>query len=190
VIAQILFELSYLFRRTPWDTGITPPELVAFLDSHPPGRALDLGCGTGTNAITMTKCGWQVVGIDISKLAIRRARKKARKAGLSIAFYQEDVTQLEFLKEPFDLVLDIGCFHSLPAEARARYAAQLKRLVRPAGIYLLYAWLKVEEYSGENPPKESEIHVLLSPNFECRDVAHGTERHRATAWFTFQRKTA
>jgi len=189
VIPQILFELSYLFHRTPWDTGITPPELFAYLDSHPPGRALDLGCGTGTNVITMTRRDWQVVGIDVSKLAIRRARKKARKANLSIALFQEDVTQLEFLAEPFDLVLDIGCFHSLPLETRARYAAHLKRLVKPAGTYLLYAWLHDEDLSRENPPKEAEIHALLSPDFECQHVAHGTERQRTTAWFTFNRKT-
>jgi len=189
VTHQILFELSYLFRRTPWDTGITPPELVAFLDSHPPGRALDLGSGTGTNAITMTKRGWQVVGVDVSIIAIRRARKKARTASLSIAFYQEDVTELGFLGEPFDLVLDIGCFHSLPLESRARYAAQLQRLVKPAGTYLLYAWLQDEDLSRENPPKEAEIHALLSPDFDCRHVAHGTERQRTTAWFTFIRKT-
>ncbi len=189
MISQILFELSYLFRRTPWDTGITPPELYAFLDSHPPGRALDLGCGTGTNAITMTRRGWQVVGVDVSKLAIRLARKKARRAGFSIAFYQEDVTKLGFLAEPFDLVLDIGCFHSLSVQARARYAAQLKRLVKPAGTYMLYAWLQDEDLSRENPLKEAETHALLSPDFECQTVAHGIERQRTTAWFTFQRKT-
>jgi SAM-dependent methyltransferase len=189
VIPQILFELSYLFRRTPWDTGITPPELYAYLDSHPPGRALDLGCGTGTNAITMTKRGWQVIGIDVSKLAIRRARKKARAANLSITYYQEDVSELGFLREPFDLVLDIGCFHSLPLEARARYAAHLKRLVKPAGTYLLYTWLRDENLSRENPPNEAEIHSLLSSDFDCQHVAHGTERQRTAAWFTFQRIT-
>ena len=188
MIQQILFELSYLLRHTPWDTGISPPELYAFLDAHPPARALDLGCGTGTNAITMAQRGWQVVGVDISKLAIRRARKKARKARLSIAFSQADVSQFRDPGAKFDLILDIGCFHSLSTEARAQYAANLKHLVIPAGTYLLYSWIKDDVESQENRPTEIEIQDLFSTHFECRDVTFGTERHRTSAWFTFQRK--
>ena len=45
---RIFFELRYLLGDVPWDTGVSPPELLDFLDRHPPGRALDLGCGTGT----------------------------------------------------------------------------------------------------------------------------------------------
>lgn len=189
MIQQVLFEITYLIRRTPWDTGITPPELYAFLDANPPGRALDLGCGTGTNAITMSQYGWQAVGVDISKLAIHRAHKKARKSGFTIDFFQEDVTTFRSPEEPFDLVLDIGCFHSLPSEARACYAANLKHLVRPASTYLLYAWLQDANTTNDIPPNEAEIRDLLSTDFECRNVAHGTERQRASAWFTFQRKT-
>jgi 2-polyprenyl-3-methyl-5-hydroxy-6-metoxy-1,4-benzoquinol methylase len=71
------FELRYLFRRTPWDTGITPPEVVAFLDRTPPGRALDLGGGTGTNAVEMARRGWEVTAIDFSSRAVLAARRRA-----------------------------------------------------------------------------------------------------------------
>jgi len=189
VIRQILFELWYLIRRTPWDSGISPPELMAFLDSHPPGRALDLGCGTGTNAITMTKRGWQVVAVDLSILAIRRASRKARKAGLSIDFRQDNVTALQDIGAPFDLALDIGCFHSLPQTARVRYAANLKRWLKAGSTYLLYSWLRDEDESQNNPPNEADILGLFSPEFQCRDVAHGKELKMTSAWFNFQRAT-
>src|SRR3989304_4662406 len=49
---RLHFELSYILGAAPWDRGVSPPELIAFLDSHPPGRALAIGCGTGTDAPT------------------------------------------------------------------------------------------------------------------------------------------
>ena len=58
-----LFNLWY-FQRPPWDSGISPPELMEFIRSSQPGRALDLGCGTGTNIITLAKNGWQVTGVE------------------------------------------------------------------------------------------------------------------------------
>ncbi|MFQ6101503.1 MAG: class I SAM-dependent methyltransferase [Anaerolineae bacterium] len=63
-IESWLFDLQYLLGRSPWDTGVTPPEVVELIASgdFPPGRALDLGCGTGTNGITLARHGWEVVG--------------------------------------------------------------------------------------------------------------------------------
>ena len=79
-----MFSLWY-FRRPPWDSGITPPELLEYLESRPAaGRAIDLGCGTGTNVITMARMGWQVTGVDFVPKAIDLAREKARKAGLRL----------------------------------------------------------------------------------------------------------
>lgn len=62
--------------RPPWDTGVSPTELNAYLSSNEPGRALDVGCGTGTNLLTMAQKGWEVVGMDIAWLSVVRARRK------------------------------------------------------------------------------------------------------------------
>ena len=84
------------FKKTPWDTGITPPEIVAMIESGkvPIGRALDLGCGTGTNAITLAQHGFEVIGIDVSRRAIALARRKVRSAQLAdrVRLERGDVT--------------------------------------------------------------------------------------------------
>jgi SAM-dependent methyltransferase len=134
--------LQYLLGRTPWDTEVTPPELIELIegDGAIPGEALDLGCGTGTNSIYLARHGWEVVGVDFAAVAIRRARRKARRVGVDCRFYRAGVTDLSFLAGPFDLALDIGCLHGVPPEGRERYAAGLARLVRPGGLYMLYAF--------------------------------------------------
>ncbi|MCJ7511394.1 MAG: methyltransferase domain-containing protein, partial [Anaerolineales bacterium] len=73
---RLFFELRYLLGDTPWDTGVSPPELLAYLHRHPPGRALDLGCGTGTNTLALAERGWEVTAIDFSSGALRVARRR------------------------------------------------------------------------------------------------------------------
>ena len=91
------FQWRYWRRQTPWDTQITPPEVMEFIARTPPGKALDLGCGTGTNAITLARHGWQVTGVDFASKAISAARRKAAGAGLKIDFHTADVTDLALL---------------------------------------------------------------------------------------------
>ena len=68
-------EFQYLyFHRPPWDTGMSPPELMEFIETHEPGRAIDIGCGTGTNVITLAKAGWQVTGVEFAPSSWRNKR--------------------------------------------------------------------------------------------------------------------
>src|SRR3972149_10558536 len=96
MLGKLFWNVQYVFGRPRWDTGITPPELVEVVEDGvvPRGRALDIGCGTGTNAIYLAKRGFQVVGTDIAWLAIRKARQKARDAGVVAAFYASEATKL------------------------------------------------------------------------------------------------
>jgi len=105
---------------------------------------LDLGCGTGTNVITLAQRGWQVVGVDFVKRAIQSARRKADQTGVSAEFVVSDVTRLEKVDGDFDLVLDIGCFHSLDTRERESYLQNLERLTKPGSTFLVYCSI----YSG------------------------------------------
>jgi cyclopropane fatty-acyl-phospholipid synthase-like methyltransferase len=185
---RLLFELQYLLGSAPWDTGQSPPELLSYLRDTAPGKALDLGCGTGTNVVTMAKHGWDAVGVDHASLAIWMARRRARHAGVDAEFHRADVSRFESDHAPFDLVLDIGCFHSLSEPAQMRYAANLRQLLRPGGTYLLYTWLSK---NGEEAraPSEGEIRGRFSLLCQLDQLARGQDRAGGTdsAWFTFRR---
>lgn len=141
LIRWILYHLSY-FKNPPWDSGISPPELLDFIVQHPPGKALDIGCGSGTNAITLAQHGWQVVGVDFIPHIISRARTKERKANVDVKLLLADASRLANIGEPFDMVLDIGCFHSLGADEQLRYIHNLDHLLAPGGFFLLYTFIK------------------------------------------------
>jgi cyclopropane fatty-acyl-phospholipid synthase-like methyltransferase len=138
ILRWLRFNLRYL-GQPPWDTGISPPELMAFLESSPPGRALDVGCGTGTNLVTMAAYGWEVTGLDITWLSVIKARGKLRQAGIKGQVRCRNVGSRLRLGNSFDLVLDIGCYHSLSTTEREAYRHNLEGWLTPGGTYLLYA---------------------------------------------------
>ena len=183
-----LFELRYWLGRTPWDTQITPPEVGAFLRHHPPGHALDLGCGTGTNAITLAQRGWQVTGIDFSMTAIWIARRKARRAGVHVNFCVGDVTDLSDLDGPYNYALDIGCLHAVDPAGRESYAAGLARLVQPGGHYMLYAWLPRSWNSATRGISQDQVADLLTPTFRIARVVVGEEQGAGSAWYWLQKQ--
>jgi SAM-dependent methyltransferase len=185
----LFFNLWYT-RRPPWDGGISPAELLDFLNRHPPGRALDLGCGTGTNIITLAKHGWQATGVDFAWRAIWIARRKAKQAGVRANFRIGDVTHLTNLHGSFDLILDMGCFHSLPPQGRQAYRANLRRLLAPGGTFLLYSFL--HESSRDGPGLGEDDINNLSAGLELVSRQEGSDRvgGRRSAWLTFQQPPA
>lgn len=186
LIQRLLFNFWY-FRNPPWDTGVSPPELLAYLQNHSPGRALDLGCGTGTNVICLARHGWQVTGVDFVPRAIRMAREKARRAGVQADLRVGDVTRLSDLSGPYDLVLDMGCFHSLSPHGRQAYVKNVERLLAPGGSFLLYVFFK--EDPGAAGPGVSQADLeILSESLDLSQRTDGTERGvHPSAWLTYQK---
>lgn len=184
-LKQLYFNLLYL-RHPPWDTQVSPPELLEYIENNPPGRALDLGCGTGTNVITLAQHGWQAVGVDYVKRAIQDASYKSAQAGVQAEFIAEDVTKLEKVSGLFDLVLDIGCFHSLADKEKQRYINNLERLTRPGSTLLLYGFLRGIDSSGTGMD-ESDI-LAFDKLFTLSRRVDGTDRgQRPSTWLTFVR---
>ena len=184
---KFFFTLAYWFNQLPWNTGITPPEVYAFLEQNPPGRALDLGCGTGTNALTLAKRGWQVVGVDYVSRAIRMARRKIHEAELAdkADFLVGDVLDPDLVQGEFELILDIGCFHSFNGTDIHRYKDLVFSHLAPGGSLLLYVHLSENPGSGHGT-KESDLEVLVSA-LSLRWRQDGSESNRPSAWLQFQK---
>jgi SAM-dependent methyltransferase len=182
------YQWLYWRKRTPWDTQITPPEVMEFIARTPPGRALDLGCGTGTNAITLARHGWRVTGVDFIPKAVLAARAKAGRSGVSVDFLVGSVIDRSVLTCPFDYVLDIGCLHSLKAEDRTRYAANLTRWLRPQAWYMLYAWLPRPWEGGIVGISNEEVEDLLREDLLNVRTTIGEENGNPSSWYWFQRR--
>ena len=183
-LRRLTFNFWY-YRNPPWDTGISPPELLQFIASHPPGQALDLGCGSGTNVITLAKHGWKATGADFAGRAIRLAREKARRAGVDVCFYVDDVTKLEHISGQFDLILDIGCFHSLPEDGRQAYLRTVEQLLSPGGTYLHYVFFKNIQNDGGPGITEADLEAVAAA-LDLVSRVDGSERGlRPSAWLTY-----
>lgn len=188
--SRLKYEWRYWWGQTPWETEVTPPEVLAFIQNTRNGKALDLGCGTGTHAITLAQHGWRVTGIDFSRKAIHRARCKAAKAGAEIAFHIADVTSPLKHNDLYDFVLDIGCFFSLREKDRKQYIEMLAGLVRPKGCYMLFSWLprlKRGRIVGILP---EEAKLLFQENFKSIRTRIGVEKGCPCAWCWFERRCA
>jgi 2-polyprenyl-3-methyl-5-hydroxy-6-metoxy-1,4-benzoquinol methylase len=161
---------------------------MEFIAAAPPGKALDLGCGTGTNAITLARHGWQATGVDFAPKAIRAARRKAEQAGFTIDFRCADASNLGMLTGPFDYVLDIGCLFTLKDSARIGYARELARLLRPQGDYMLYAWLPRPWKGGVRGISTEAVESLLSNALVRTRLVIGEEKGYPSAWYWYQRR--
>jgi SAM-dependent methyltransferase len=185
------FERAYRRGRTPWDTGVTPPEVVEEVSAMEPGRALDLGCGTGTNVLWLAQHGWTATGVDRSATAIESARRKADWTAGAM-FAEGDVTRLAELKVdgPFDLVLDIGCFHGVPVRRRDAYVREATRVARSGALMLMFAHGQSLGQRWRRPTperREQEIRRRFGEAFEIERVVPGRDPPGA-AWFYLRRR--
>ena len=118
--------------------GTAPDESLAkWIDegSIRPGRALDLGCGNGRNAIFLCRSGFSVEGVDYSQAAIDWARERTREAGVDVLLRRQCVFGPEFVAGRYDLVYDSGCFHHIPPHRRKSYVELVARALKPGGSF-------------------------------------------------------
>jgi SAM-dependent methyltransferase len=190
----------YAAGQTPWDHELPPPELIATLENLPPGRALDLGCGYGRAALYMARRQWLVDGVDFIDLAVAGAINRAAEAGVAerVQFHVSPVTDLHYLSGPYDLALDVGCMHNFDENELRTYRDEVARLLRPGGLYLLFAHLRAEpvEYDVDGRPRwlpESLLHAYFKADFHLERAEHGQTQMAdhppwPSAWFWFRRR--
>jgi SAM-dependent methyltransferase len=129
--------------------------------------------------------GWEVTGVDYVGRAIRAAKRKVPNATL----LRGDVTRLDDIgvTGPFDLLLDIGCFHSLPDSRRDAYVSQAAKVARPGATLLLFAF--GEPGPGTPSAPESEIRQRFGNDFKVVEVLAGALMRKQT-WYRMQRNSA
>ena len=181
---KTLFSLYYLFKPR-WDTGIPVPELQRALVDRPAGKALDLGCGTGTNVRYLVEHGWQATGIDFVPRAIQKARRKL--GDLPATLLVGDVTRLAGLDlpGPFDLALDVGCFHTLPMDGRQGYVRGLRGWLRPGALYMVYAF-QPESADDRHGLARQAMLAAFAEGFKLTGYEQG--QGRRSAWYYFERR--
>lgn len=144
---RLLFRVFYALGFTPWDGHPIARSLRRLVEGDgssprlPPDRALDVGCGTGDNAIYLAQQGWQVIGVDFTAKAVDRAREKARAAGVAVEFVQADVTRLSSssVGSAFSLIVDNGCLHGMDDADRAAYVREVTGAAAPDARLVILA---------------------------------------------------
>lgn len=109
------------YRDAPWPTD-PDPDVVELVADLAPGRALDVGCGTGRHAVWLASRGWQVTGVDASAVGLAQAAQAAAAAGVQLRLVRAELGVDPLPEGPFDLVL-LANIHPQPQQREAVFAA-------------------------------------------------------------------
>jgi SAM-dependent methyltransferase len=185
---------SYASGELPWDTGQPEPLLVEFITSGGivPARTLEIGAGTGTNAIWLAERGFDVLGVDVSTLAVEQARAKMQGRDLRCRFATLDFLAAPAPEGPFHFVFDRGCFHVFDEpEERARFASRVAAALVRGGLWLSFIGSTEGPPRDGGPPRRSahEVALAIEPALEILELRSAEFRgHDAKAWFCLARQ--
>jgi SAM-dependent methyltransferase len=132
------------------------------------GKALDIGCGTGSFSVYLAKLGYEVTGLDMFSRALEMGKARAEKEGVSVNWVEADLFSWRS-QQKFDLILDSGCLHALVGGNLHKYKEQLLSWLTPGGDYVLGHWGKKHTFDwlpiGPRRRTHDQIVKLLSPEF-------------------------
>ena len=179
----------------PWDTGTPDPLLVEMIESRAitPGRALEIGCGTGTNAIFLAERGFEVLGIDVSEIAVEKARAKAQGR---CRFETLDFLAAAPAGGPFQFIFDRGCFHVFDEDdERSRFAENVAAVLVEHGIWVSLIGSTEGAPRDQGPPRRSAREVMnaIEPWLEIvqlRSAEFGVYEEQLKSWVCVSRKRA
>ncbi|MFH1807712.1 MAG: class I SAM-dependent methyltransferase [Pseudomonadota bacterium] len=191
------WDSRYVDGFLPWDTGRADAHLLRVVEERGirPGRAVELGCGTGTNSIWLAQQGFDMTGLDLAPTAVQRARAKAEAAGVACEFVNADILNDPLPAGPFDFAYDRGCLHTFALDSeRTLFVEHLAAMLAPGAL-----WHSLIG-STDGPPRESgpprrsaaQIASAVEPHFEIlelRSTSFDSERHaEARAWVLVARR--
>jgi SAM-dependent methyltransferase len=199
-LMSLQFNLAYFFGYAPWDRWGGKPlrqlrELLEGPQAIAPGRVLDLGCGMGRATIYLAQLGWKATGIDAVGRALRVARRRAATAGIEVEFVEGDITQLDRagIVGPFDLFLDLGCFHILSDQERRRYGESIARAATANARLILFAFGHNKHFLGPRGAERDDIERSLAPDWTIvwstpeKELPYRTPRGASATWYMLQR---
>ncbi len=172
---KYFWEMAYFKRYVeqvtsslPWEDN-KPFNLLGEIfksNGHVPRNVLELGSGTGRDAIFMAEKGSNVTAVDISSIAIKIAKESAKKADVKCKFLNRDIFKMNLKSENFDFIFDRGCFHHVPFILHNEYAQLISKLLSPDGSFYLIC------HCQQKLPKESFYHFLgkLAWLLNCLEV--------------------
>ena len=157
----------------PWDIGRAQAEFANLArNGEVRGRVLDVGCGTGENAIFFSQFGTEVWGIDSAPLAIEKAKLKAKERGASVRFLVADAFHLDALRTRFDTITDCGLFHTFSDEQRSLFAKSLRSAMEKHGTYFMLAFSTKEptDWGGPRRVSEEEIRDIFRQGWKINYI--------------------
>ncbi len=173
-----------LQTRPPWDIGHPQPAFVELVRTGElkKSRTLDVGCGTGENALFLAKNGFSTVGVDLSTRAIDVAKAKASERKLKVDFRVANALSLDFDSSSFGSVVDSGLFHTFNDRERIAFATGIARVLAANGVYFMLCFSDKEPTSWGGPLRitKQEIEATFTQLFKInyiRDAFFATRVH-------------
>jgi SAM-dependent methyltransferase len=163
-------------NQAPWDIGRPQSAFIELAAGGLlAGRVLDAGCGTGEHALLAASHGADAVGIDVSPVAIERAREKAGARGIKARFEVADALNLADLSLTCDTIIDSGLFHVFDDDSRARYVQSLGSVLRPGGTcYLMCFSDRQPGNIGPRRVSEDELRAAFGDGWTVQSVVADT----------------
>ncbi len=193
------FKQRYEAGDTPWDIGKPDFNLIQTVTTTPikPCKALDIGCGTGDNAIWLSQQKFHVLGIDASEIAIEKAEQKALTANAKSTFRVSDILTSDVEGAPFGFAFDRGCFHALSSDKeRKRFAEKVSVQLEKDGLWLSLLGNADEERHAPGPPQRTARDIVnaVEPYFEILSLVSGyfgsNRPNPPRAWVCLMRRRA
>lgn len=193
------WERRYRDGDLPWDTGRHDRHLEDIVRERciAPCRVLELGCGSGSNAVWLAARGFEVTGIDISPLAISSAETRASRLGMTVRFAAADILKERIPGGPYGFVFDRGCFHSMEVPGnRAQYARLVHEHLTDGGLWFSLIGSSDAPEREVGPPRLSvlEVATAVESVFEILELkaAHfdSGSSDPVPAWACLMRKRA
>lgn len=181
------FRAMYRGGSAPWEIGKPQPAVVEWIERGMfEGSVVDLGCGSGENALFLAGSGMRVTGLDSEEIPLEEARKKAEERGVSAEFFQENLLGLTKEYPRFDNALDSGLFHSFSDGDRLRYERVISSLLREGGRFFLLAFTpKTAGTRGPRRVTEEEIRSVFFRGWEVCEIREMRFETNDPSWEVF-----